>query len=295
MADPRTSKTASKAIPHEEYFPSVETDRESAFQRWARRLSDDRIELTRYLPVVQNMVVQELRVRYQRSVLGFLWTLLNPILMMTTMTIVFSQIFRIDARTYSVYLFSGLVPWTFLSSSLNDSAFCIIQNESLIRKIYLPKSIFPITRVLINLSTFVLSFVALFIFLWPLGARPSWAMLFLPAAIGLFAVFTLGLSLILATANTFFRDCGHLVAVFLQAWYFLTPILYEAKDLSPEVRNRFWLNPAYPFVRLFQAIIRDGVWPDPPSIAAASAFALISLGVGYVVFKSHEDKLVFRL
>src|SRR5262249_15115926 len=162
---------------------------------------------------------QELRVRYQRSMLGFLWTLLNPILMMATLTLVFSQLFGMTREHYALYLFAGMVPWGFLNGALNDCAFCIISNEGLIRKIYLPKLVFPLSRVLINLTTFVLSMAALFILLEPLGARLSLPMLLLPVVIVLMAAFVLGLGLIVATTNTFFRDCGHLVAVILQAWY----------------------------------------------------------------------------
>ena len=130
-----------------------------------------------------------------------------------------------------------MVPWSFLSISLNDSAMCIIANEGLIRKIYLPKLVFPLARVLIALVTFVFSLGAMFLLLWPLGARPSWSMLALPLVLALFAIFTLGLSLIVATANTFYRDCGHLISVFLQAWYFVTPILYPVDgDAFPEQR-----------------------------------------------------------
>jgi ABC-2 type transport system permease protein/lipopolysaccharide transport system permease protein len=129
----------------------------------------------------------------------------------------------------------------------------------------------------------------------PLGARFSWAMLLLPLATLLFAAFALGLGLIVATLNTFYRDCGHLVGVFLQAWYFATPILYEIQSLPPETQWRFWLNPAYPFVRLFQVIIHDGQWPDPVLLGLAAGIAVAVLGVGYAAFKSHEDKLIFRL
>jgi ABC-2 type transport system permease protein/lipopolysaccharide transport system permease protein len=291
MTDVRTTKTP----PHAEFFPANPSPRESLIRLWAGRVASDRRELGRFWPVIQNMVIQELRVRYQRSFLGFLWTLLNPILMMTTMSIVFAQIFHIDTQKYSIYLFSGLVPWSFLAGSINDSAFCIITQESLIRKIYLPKLVFPLAKLLINLITFLLSFVAMFLLLGPLGARPSWPMLALPLVLGLYFVFVLGLGLVLATANTFFRDCGHLVSVFLQAWYFLTPIIYEVTDLPAEVRGRLWLNPAFPFVRLFQTIIRSGQWPDLFTFLMAAGLASVSLGIGYVVFKSNEDKLVFRL
>jgi ABC-2 type transport system permease protein/lipopolysaccharide transport system permease protein len=242
------------------------------------------------------MVVQELRVRYQRSFLGFVWTLLNPILMMTTLALVFSKLFKSDnPASYAIYLFAGLVPWGFLSGSLNECAVCIINNENLIKKIYLPKLVFPLAKTLINLTTCLLSMAALFLLMLPLGAKFSPALLALPLAIGLLFAFTLGLSLIVATANTFYRDCGHLVSVVLQAWYFVTPIIYHDYLLDEPERWKFWLNPAYPFLQIFQTIISDGAWPHLTTICIAAGIATVSLGIGYAVFKSQEDKLVFRL
>jgi len=281
------------SVPHTEYFPQPKPP--SLAWRWASVMADDRRQLTRFWPVIQNMVSQELRVRYQRSVLGFFWTLLNPILMMTTMSLVFSQVFGINNKLFAIHLFSGMVPWGFLSNSVTESAFCIIASEGLIRKIYLPKLIFPLTKLLINLTTFVLSMAALFILLIPMGAKISLSLLLLPIAVVLLATFTLGLGLIVATMNTFFRDCGHLVAVFLQAWYFATPIMYEVTRMPEHLRWRFWLNPAYPFIRLFQVILFEGLCPDLFTFLVAAGVALVSLGVGYVAFKCHEDKLVFRL
>lgn len=266
---------------------------QGAISRWLALVRRDREELLQFWPVVHNMAVQELRVRYHRSVLGFFWTLLHPVLMLTILSVVFSQIF--DSEKYLVYLFAGMVPWGLLSACLTDCSYCIIQNEGLIRKIYLPKLIFPLSKVLVNLSTFALSMVALFILLVPLGARFSLALVLLPVVTLLFTAFALGLGLMVATANTFFRDCGHLVTVFLQAWYFATPIIYEPKMFAEDVRWRFWLNPAYPFVKMFQEIIRDGSWPHGPTFLVAVGIALTTLGIGYAAFKSQEDKLVFRL
>ena len=216
-------------------------------------MAEDAGELVQFWPVIQNMVVQELRVRYQRSMLGFFWTLLNPILMMMTLTLVFSQLLRDQAARLRHLPVRGHGPLGLPQRQpqrMRRSASS--QNEGLIRKIYLPKLVFPLSRVLINLMTFVLSLVALFLLLEPLGAAIHPPMLLLPVVIVLFTTFTLGLGLIVATANTFFRDCGHLVAVFLQAWYFATPIIYQVDEFPPASQWRFWLNPAYSFIRMFQ-------------------------------------------
>jgi ABC-2 type transport system permease protein/lipopolysaccharide transport system permease protein len=284
--------SAGVKAPHAEYFPPPPLPRGRSV--WLTRLAQDRRELVKFWPVVRNMVVQELKVRYQRSFLGFVWTLLNPLLMLATLGFVFSHLLE-NVANYTLFLFAGMVPWSFLSVSLSDAATSIINNEGLIRKIYLPKMIFPLARVLIALVTLVFSLGAMFLLLWPMGARPSWPMLLLPLVLGLLAVFTVGLSLIVATANTFYRDCGHLISVFLQAWYFATPILYPATKFPGRSQWVFRLNPAYYFIELFHDILFSARWPHLGLLAAAAVVATVSMGVGYAIFKSQEDKMVFRL
>ena len=284
----------SPSIPHHEFFP--QPGRANGPAHWLEVVRSDARELSRFWPVLQNMVTQELRIRYHRSVLGFLWTLINPILMMVTLTMVFSQLQGdSDWKHYAIYLFAGQIPWSLFAGTLTDCSHSIVGNEGLIRKIYLPKLIFPLAKLLINLTTFILSMVSLYLVVWLLGPRFSAAMLMLPVVIALFATFALGMGLVLAVANTFFRDTTHLVGVVLQAWYFATPIIYDLSRLGPQMQTRCWLNPAFPFIRMFQLIIRDGQWPTLTLFLAAAGIATVSLGIGYVTFKTHENKLVFRL
>ena len=265
--------------------------------QWIDDLLGDARELYRYRAVLSNLVVQDLRVRYHRSLLGFLWTLLNPILMMAVMSVVFSQLFRFGGGgpSYALHLFSGMVPWTLLAGTVSEGSICIICNEYLIRKVYLPKMILPISRVVLNAIMLSFSMAALFLMMVPLGARFTPGLVVLPLAILLFAAFALGLGLIAAVVNTFYRDFGHLLTVILQAWYFATPIIYPLTALPEEIRWRFWLNPAYPFINLFQTIIRDGEWPSLVLVSSAAGIAAVVLGIGYATFKAYEDKLVFRL
>lgn len=279
-----------------ETFPAAPAPRPSHV--WRRRILEDRTELAQFWPVVQNMVATELRVRYQRSVMGFLWTLINPLLMMAVLSVVFSTLMPIDrgdGGSYTLYLLAGMIPWGIMAGSVTESAVCIINNEPLIKRIYVPKLVFPLVRVLINLTTGIFSLCALFLVLIPLGARPSPAMIFLPVAMLLFCTFILGLSLLVATANTFFRDCGHLVGVFMQAWYFATPIIYQVKQFDESLRWRFLVNPAYYFIEIFHDVLCHGRWPQLSMVLTAAALASVSLGIGYAAFKSNEDKMVFRL
>ncbi len=282
------------SIPHAEYFPRPGSSNGPA--HWWDVIRGDAREMARFWPVVQNMVSQDLRIRYHRSMLGFFWTLLNPILMMATLTMVFSQVFgKQDWKEYAIYLFAGQIPWSLFGGSLTDCSHCIVASEGLIRKIYIPKLVFPVSKVLINLTTFALSLAALYFLVGLLGARFTRAMALLPVVTILFATFALGLGLVLAVANTFYRDTGHLVAVGLQAWYFATPIIWGDAGIPDAMAARCWLNPAFPFIRMFQLIIRDGLWPSLTLFMAAAGIATVSLGIGYVTFKIHENKLVFRL
>lgn len=262
-------------------------------------IARDVAEFREYHGVIGNLVAQELQVRYQRSMLGFLWTLINPALMMGTQALVFSRLFRgmgsMGPREYAVFLFAGAMPWAFLSTSVTECTMALIHQEGLIRKIYVPKLIFPLARVLIQGITFTLSLTALLLLMWPLGAGVSSSLLALPVAIGLLGCFTLGLGLIAATLHTFFRDFGHFLSVGLQAWYYLTPIIYKADFLPTNERWKFWLNPVYPFVRLFQIIIQEARWPALWLFGLAGFLAFSSLAAGYAVFKSQEKKIVFRL
>lgn len=267
----------------------------SLVRRALQAAARDVAAVLRFRHVVQQFVTQELRVRYQRSALGFLWTLLNPILIMTTQALVFSMIFEIRTANYAVHLFAGMIPWSFLSLSVNEAAASLMQNEGLIRKIHVPKLIFPLVRVLVNLATCGLSLAALFLMLIPLGAPVSTALLALPAALALFAVFTLGLALAVAVLNTYYRDVGHMVGVLLQVWYYATPILYPVSLFPENIRARFDLNPAWPFVQLFQNILSAGVWPPADIWLRAAVVAAITLGIGYALYKRFEPRLVYRL
>ena len=261
-------------------FDRLPSSRTRSFSRPRRRragrsagsaaLREDRRELVRFWPVVQNMVVQELRVRYQRSFLGFVWTLLNPILMMAILSWVFSHIMAGTIPNYPLFLFAGMVPWSFLSISLNDCAFSIIQNEGLIRKIYLPKLVFPLVAGADragDVRSLARCVVPAAWFLWAPGRRLRcfscrWRLRSL-------AVFALGLGLIVATLNTFYRDCGHLIAV-------VSPglVLRDSDPLSDRASSRTaqWrlrLNPAFYFIEIFHDILYAGhgpgcLWSRPP-------------------------------
>ena len=287
------STRTSVQAPHAEFFPAPPSRGIAA--RWVGVVLDDVVQLRRFWPVVQNMVAQDLRVRYQRSMLGFFWTLINPILMMTTLTFVFSQLMNENYKEYAKYLFAGMVPWGFLSASLSDCAFCIIQNEGLIRKIFLPKLVFPITRVLISLTTLILTMVALFVLLVPMGLR--FLVADADAAGGDRAIRRLH-----AGARPPGGDDEHVLSRHRPPRLGLPPgvVLRDADPLSTEQRlGRPAMVPCSTrrcrssgFSRRSSA---TNSGPARTTILAAAGLAALSLGVGYAAFKSFEAKFIFRL
>lgn len=252
-------------------------------------------EVNQYRDVLLQLVRQFLTLRYRRTVLGYLWTLLNPLLMMSVTAIVFSTLFKLDLVTYSIFLFAGMVPWTFFAMTVTQSCSAFINNEGLIKKIYLPKVIFPLSLTVGILIDSMLSLLALFALILIAGAPVSWALLFIPVSYFLLFLFSLGIGLIMAVATVFFRDLQYVIGVVIQAWFFLTPVMYRHEALTGKVQGLVAFNPMGPFIELFRAPLQLGSMPSTSAIVASTLFAASSVAVGLCVFLNQEKKLVFRL
>lgn len=276
-------------------------------------------EVWNFREVIKNFVSQDLKVRYRRSYLGFFWSLLNPLLQLAVISAVFSLIFKFDIRSYALYVLSGLIPWSFLATSITDSSMSIIGAESMLKRQYFPKLVFPLSIVIQHMVTFVLSLIALLGFLgFFIGFRLTPAFLILPVSFIYIMAVALGLGAITAVLNVYFRDVQHLIAVFLSAWFYVTPIIYpmEAKQAKDETvaaspgasaemvdagpiphkyRFYFKLNPFYPIIEMFHRPIYDGRFPTRSEFLAASGVAIFFLGGGLLFFRQFEDRLIFHL
>jgi ABC-type polysaccharide/polyol phosphate export permease len=192
-------------------------------------------ELWRFREVLKNFVAQDLKVRYRRSFLGFFWSLLNPLLQMIVLSVVFSLIFRME--DIALYLLAGLVPWSFFSVSVDGCSMCIVGAESMLKRQYFPKLVFPLSVVLQNLVTFVLSLGVLLLVLgWAIGFHPSPALLILPVSFACLFCVALGVGAFAAVVTVYFRDMQHLISVFMSTLFYLTPIIYplEIKRAIPD-------------------------------------------------------------
>lgn len=252
-------------------------------------------ELQVYREVLRQLVRQQLILRYRRTALGFLWTLINPLLMMSVMALVFATLFKADLKTFTVFLFAGMIPWSFFSSVVTQSGTSFINNEGLIKKIYLPKVIFPLSIASAYLIDSALAFNVLFAIIIIIGGSLSWAVLFIPIAYLMLFLFALGIGLITSVATVFFRDLQHVILIAMQGLFFLTPILYKHDALAGKVAWLVGLNPVVPFIELFRAPLYQASLPSPSVIVQAALLSLSAMAIGLFVFFRQEKKIVFRL
>lgn len=248
------------------------------------------LEIYKLRYLIYTLVAKDLKVKYKGSVLGFLWSLLNPLLMLIVYTVAFQYIIRIRVENFAIFFLCGFLPWTFLSSSLSMAVGSIIDNSNLVKKVFFPREILPLSTVFVNLIQFLLSFIilvpALFIFKIKLG----FALSFLPFVIILQMMFVLGCTLILSALSVFYRDIKHFLEIFLQVWFWLCPIIYPITMIPERFRFYYMLNPFAIFVESYRAILLENRMPSLIIFATLITISLIFLFLGYYVFESNNKR-----
>jgi len=252
-------------------------------------------EVFSYREVLANILSQELKVKYKRTYFGYFWSLLNPLLQLSVLALVFSHIVNRGIKDYSLYLFSGLLAWNFFQSSTVTSATCLLENENFIKKIYLPKIIFPLSRLLVRGVEFVFSFFALAILAVVFGFHFSWVVLLLPFAVFLLFTFSLGVTLLASVMTVYFRDVQYLMGVFLQLLYFATPIMYPVSMLPERYAFYLGLNPIYRLILIFQKLLYEGVLPSSSEWIVAVLISFGTLIAGLLLLNAKDEDIVFRM
>lgn len=252
-------------------------------------------EVYRYRELLKSLVLNDLRLRYRRSVLGFLWTMLNPLLMMIVLSVVFSTVMRFNVKDYSVLLLAGLLPWTFLSQSINNSLMSVVGKGSLLKKVYIPKAIIPLSAVLAAFVNFLLSFIPFLGVVVVLGRPLTWAVVMLPLAMLLLAVFASGLAYLFSCLNVFFRDFSHMTEVIISAWFYASPIIYTLEMIPEKYRAAFAWNPMVPMIECFRAPLYSGQLPASAALASAVVAAAVSFTVGFLVFTRFEREFILHV
>lgn len=242
------------------------------------------LEIYQYREMLKNLVAKELRQRYKGSVLGFLWTFLNPLMMLVVYSVVFSVIMKVNLKHYPLFLFIGLLPWNFFSTSVLTSAGSIVQNANLIKKIYFPREVLPMSVALTGLMNFLLSFLILFPALFIFKTKISISIFVLPLIIIVQLIMVLGFTFLISSLNLYFRDLEHILSVFMTAWFYLTPIIFPLEMVPNKFLLLIKLNPVAHLILAYQDVLYYGVFPKWDSLAYVLLFSIILLISGMFTF-----------
>lgn len=252
-------------------------------------------ELEKFRFLMKQLVMRDFNTKYRQSMLGVVWSFLNPLLTMVVQYIVFSTIFRADVQNYPVYLLTGIVLMNFFNESISLGMDSILTNARLITKVYIPKYIFPISKVLFSLLNLLISLIPLFIMVVITGESLSFSLLLMPLVLGMLFLFCLGMSFMMASANVFFRDTRFLWGVVSMLWLYLTPIFYPVTIIPETYRWVFHMNPMFQFITFMRIIIMDGVSPGINTYLGCFLSALISMGIGLFVFRKSQNQFILHL
>ena len=253
--------------------------------------------LQKYKFLLHQLISRDFKVKYKRSVLGVLWSLLYPILTMTVMALVFSNVFKFSTPgvNYLVYLLTGLVMFNYFSEASNLSMSSVVANFALINKIYIPKYIFPLSKCLFVGINFLLTLIPLYAIILITGTPLNIYHLLLPYAFICLFIFTLGMGLILSAVSVFLRDMFYIYGIVMTLWMYLTPIMYDINLISVNYQKFFKLNPLYHYINFARRIILYGEMPTPFTFAVCAASALGTLLIGVIVFKKTQDKFIYYI
>lgn len=249
-----------------------------------------------YTDLIKELVKKDLKLKYRRSFLGYLWSILNPLMIMVIMTVVFSQMFRNNIENYPVYLIAGRTIYEFVTGSSNKAMLSIRGNASLIKKVYIPKYVFPLAKVTSGMIDCVFSMGAMLIVILVTRTPITPYYLLIPFVILQAYIFTCGLSFFLAQAVVFFRDIQYIYSAVMTAWTYLTPLFYPIESLPEKLQ---WcimhLNPCYSYVTQFRCCVLTGTFPEPWLVVAGWAWAIGMFLFGLITFKKSQDKFILYI
>lgn len=253
-------------------------------------------EFKHNLFVIQSLVSKDFKLKYRRSVLGVLWSVLNPLLMMIVMAAVFSYMFRFNIENFPLYLILGSVMFDYISRSTGAALESIIQAQSLIKKMRIEKMIFPVEKVLFELLNFAISLIAvlavtIYFQIWP-SIHALWGVPFLIICL---AVFAAGLGMLLSSLAVFFHDTMHLWSVILTAWSYATPIFYPVELLPAWMQSAEMFNPMYHYITFFRNVMMWDTFPGGMECLICLGFAVITFVVGLLVFRSRQSKFILYI
>ncbi len=254
------------------------------------------VEVFRYRELVRNLVARDLKVRYRNSVLGFVWCLLNPLLMMAVFTIVFTVLMRSDIPNFPVFVLVGILAWNLHVTSVMGAIDSIVANEALVKKVYFPRELLPISVVLSNTVNYVLALVVLFAMIAAFGIHLSSSLVFLPVILLIQVVFTIGLALFLSALTVFYRDVQIIMETLMLAWFFLTPVFYRLEDLFPAYARLVRIaNPMASLISAYRDVLYLGGMPGVDFLVRTLITSVLVLVGGYLFFLHYAPRFAEEL
>ena len=254
--------------------------------------------LHRYRFLMEQLVSRDFKVKYKRSVLGVLWSLLNPLLTTLVMVIVFSNFFgrSMNGISYPAYLISGQIIWNYFSEASNLSMSTMNANRNLINKVYVPKYIFPLTKCMFVGVNFLLTLIPLYLVLLFSGCGICWQHILLPYNYVCLFMFTLGMGFLLATGAVFLRDVTYLYGIIMQLWMYMTPLFWSITMIDdPLTLALLKCNPMFQFVEFNRTIMLYHATPTAEQFITCGLWGVVMLIIGCVVFRKNQDKFVYYM
>lgn len=252
-------------------------------------------ELYDYREMLSNLVRKDLKVRYKGSVLGFLWTFLNPLLQLIVYTIVFSTIMRTNIDKFYIYLFIGLIPWLFFATCIQAGSTSILMNKDLIKKIYFPRIILPISTVNSAFMNMFYSMIVVLLTILVSGIGFSKYILLLPLAMIMQYILVLGMTFIFSALNVYFRDLEYILNIIVMMWFYLTPIVYEIEMIPEKYRLWFYLNPMTGIINFYRNILYYKRMPSFNAFGGILIYGIIMIVIGYFVFEKLQKNFAEEL
>lgn len=244
------------------------------------------LEIWSYREMIKSLVRKDLRGRYKSSVLGFLWTFINPLCQILIYTLVFSVIMKTGIDKYYLFLSVAMIPWIFFSSCITGGAMAVVTQQDLVKKIYFPREVLPISYVTSCFVNMLFSFIIVFLVIFISGERVSvTSLLILPIIMFVEYILALGISMVSAACTVYFRDLEHILGVLTMAWIYLTPIMYSV-DMVPEgLRTVFNLNPMTPVIVAYRDILYYNEIPKLETLVYALVLGIVILFLGSFIFE----------
>lgn len=251
--------------------------------------------LMKYKDLLLELIKKDIKLKYHNSYLGVLWSLVNPLLLMLILTVVFQELFKRSIPNFPVYVLTGRIIYSFFSEATNFSLDSIRVNKALIRKVYVPKYFFPISRVCSSFITNFLSIITVFSVMLVTGMKVSWLSFLIVLPLLLLLITSAGIGLILSAVNVFFRDIKHLYGVVLIFLMYTTPIFYPVEIIPEKYLKIIEWNPLFPILRMFRDVLLNNQLPQSVDLTTAVLEAVVFLMAGLLIFYKTQDRFILHL